>query len=221
MLGILRVSRILSARSAWTGLVGEGRSGDHKHRHHGGRQSVGDLLHAKPHPLSLIPTCLYVAGARADYDKTARSENAIPTKLTEFTACWTRNGRYAGTSRVRRILLPLTSLKSARSGAVDLSPASAQNLASVGRERGARADALFRCFDRTTRRSHDRQPHGYGHSTASPTATATATASPTATATALPRSGGPPLVLPVTLAASLALMASGVGALVLLRRRVS
>ena len=57
--------------------------------------------------------------------------------------------------------------------------------------------------------------------TASPMATATATASPTATATALPRSGGPPLVLPVTLAASLTLIASGVGALALLRRRVS
>jgi hypothetical protein len=57
--------------------------------------------------------------------------------------------------------------------------------------------------------------------TASPTATATATASPTATATALPRSGGPPLVLPVTLAASLALIATGVGALVLMQRRVS
>lgn len=55
--------------------------------------------------------------------------------------------------------------------------------------------------------------------TASPTATATA--SPTATATALPRSGGPPLVLPVTLVASLALLASGVGSLLLLRRHVS
>jgi hypothetical protein len=53
--------------------------------------------------------------------------------------------------------------------------------------------------------------------TASPTATATA--SPTATA--LPKSGGSPLVLPLTLAASVALMASGVGALGLLRRRVS
>ena len=55
--------------------------------------------------------------------------------------------------------------------------------------------------------------------TASPTATATA--SPTATATALPTSGGSPLVLPVTLVASLTLMASGVGGLWLLRRRVS
>ena len=59
--------------------------------------------------------------------------------------------------------------------------------------------------------------------TASPTATATASASPTATATAtaLPRSGGPPLAPALTLAASLALIASGVGALALLRRRVS
>ena len=47
------------------------------------------------------------------------------------------------------------------------------------------------------------------------------TASPTGTATALPKSGGSPLVLPLTLAASVALMASGVGALGLLRRRVS
>jgi hypothetical protein len=61
--------------------------------------------------------------------------------------------------------------------------------------------------------------HLGGGMTASPTATATA--SPTATATALPKSGGPPLVGSVTLAASLTLMASGVGALVLLRRRVS
>jgi hypothetical protein len=53
--------------------------------------------------------------------------------------------------------------------------------------------------------------------------TSTASASPTATATAtaLPKSGGPSLVGPITLAASLALMASGVGALALLRRSVS
>jgi hypothetical protein len=59
-------------------------------------------------------------------------------------------------------------------------------------------------------------------STATSTSTSTATASPTATATAtaLPRSGGPSL-LPITLAASLALVASGVGALALLRRSVS
>ncbi len=61
--------------------------------------------------------------------------------------------------------------------------------------------------------------------TATPTATATATAAPTATATASPtalvRTGGPPLVGPVTLVASLTLLASGVGALVLLRRGVS
>jgi hypothetical protein len=66
-------------------------------------------------------------------------------------------------------------------------------------------------------------------STASPTATATATASPTASATAsatatasvLPKSGGPPLVGTVTLLASLALISSGVGALLLMRRSVS
>ena len=64
-------------------------------------------------------------------------------------------------------------------------------------------------------------PAATATATASPTVTATATASPTTTATAsptatvtataLPPSGGPPLMLPVTLAASLALMASGVG----------
>jgi hypothetical protein len=68
-------------------------------------------------------------------------------------------------------------------------------------------------------------------STASPTATATATATTTATATAmstatatasvLPKSGGPPLVGTVTLLASLALISSGVGALLLMRRSVS
>jgi carbohydrate-binding DOMON domain-containing protein len=57
--------------------------------------------------------------------------------------------------------------------------------------------------------------------TATATPTATATASPTATATALPRTGGPPLVGPVTLVATLTLLASGVGALVLLRRAAS
>src|SRR5215207_5087711 len=53
---------------------------------------------------------------------------------------------------------------------------------------------------------------------ASASATASATASPTATATALPTTGGPPLVGPVTWVATLTLMASGVGALMLLRR---
>jgi hypothetical protein len=63
--------------------------------------------------------------------------------------------------------------------------------------------------------------------TASPTATATATAtaSPTATATAtataLPTTSGPPLVGPVTWVATLTLIASGVGALVLVRRGIS
>ncbi len=70
-------------------------------------------------------------------------------------------------------------------------------------------------------------PTATATATASPTATATATptatatASPTATATALPRTGGPLLVGPVTLVATLTLIASGVGALVLLRREVS
>ena len=64
--------------------------------------------------------------------------------------------------------------------------------------------------------------------TSSPTATATATASPTSTATAsptataattaLPKSGGPLPVLPLTLIASLALIGSGITALVLLQR---
>ena len=51
-----------------------------------------------------------------------------------------------------------------------------------------------------------------------PVPTSTATATTTATITALPKNGGPELMLPVTLVASLALIASGVGALVLLRR---
>jgi hypothetical protein len=55
---------------------------------------------------------------------------------------------------------------------------------------------------------------------ASATASATATASPTATATAspLPSTGGPELMLPVTLVATLLLMGSGFGALALVRR---
>jgi hypothetical protein len=44
------------------------------------------------------------------------------------------------------------------------------------------------------------------------------TTTATATITALPKNGGPELMLPVTLVASLALIASGVGASVLLRR---
>jgi hypothetical protein len=63
-------------------------------------------------------------------------------------------------------------------------------------------------------------------SMASPTASsmasasATATASPSATATAspLPSTGGPELVLPVTLVATLVLIGSGFGALALVRR---
>jgi len=55
---------------------------------------------------------------------------------------------------------------------------------------------------------------GTGHCHDGPVPTSTATA----TITALPKNGGPELMLPVTLGASLALIASGVGALVLLRR---
>src|SRR5215217_5951514 len=54
--------------------------------------------------------------------------------------------------------------------------------------------------------------------TATATATASATASPTATASALPTTGGPPLVGPLTWVATLTLIASGVGSLLLLRR---
>src|SRR5215213_9386370 len=59
-----------------------------------------------------------------------------------------------------------------------------------------------------------------GGMNASATATASATASPTATATAspLPTTGGPPLVGPLTWVATLTLIASGVGALMLVRR---
>jgi hypothetical protein len=55
--------------------------------------------------------------------------------------------------------------------------------------------------------------------TATASASATATASPTATATAsaLPSTGGPELMLPVTLVATLALIGSGFGALALVR----
>src|SRR5215213_6048425 len=60
-------------------------------------------------------------------------------------------------------------------------------------------------------------PTATASATASPTATASATASPTATASALPTTGGPPLVGPLTWVATLTLIASGVGALVLVR----
>src|SRR5215204_1760242 len=73
------------------------------------------------------------------------------------------------------------------------------------------------------------QTYGDGGMSASPMATASATASPSATATAtatatasaLPTTGGPPLVGPLTWVATLTLVASGVGAMVLLRRGVS
>src|SRR5215212_5796870 len=65
-------------------------------------------------------------------------------------------------------------------------------------------------------------PTATASATASPTATATATASATASATAtaspLPTTGGPPLVGPLTWVATLTLIGSGVGALMLLRR---
>ena len=67
-------------------------------------------------------------------------------------------------------------------------------------------------------------PTATASATASPTASATATAtasataSATATASALPTTGGPPLGGPVTLVATLTLIASGFGALVLVRR---
>jgi hypothetical protein len=76
-------------------------------------------------------------------------------------------------------------------------------------------------------------PTATASATASPTASATATASPTASATAtatasatasatataspLPTTGGPPLGGPLTWVATLTLIGSGVGALVLLR----
>jgi hypothetical protein len=60
-------------------------------------------------------------------------------------------------------------------------------------------------------------PTATASATASPTATASATASPTATASALPTTGGPPLVGPLTWVATLTLIGSGAGALVLLR----
>src|SRR5215212_7323693 len=54
--------------------------------------------------------------------------------------------------------------------------------------------------------------------TASPTAIATASASASATASPLPSTGGPELMLPVTLVATLVLIGSGFGALALVRR---
>jgi hypothetical protein len=79
----------------------------------------------------------------------------------------------------------------------------------------------------TARAAAAASPTATASATASPTATATATAtasataSPTATASPLPTTGGPPLVGPLTWVATLTLIASGVGALVLLRRGVS
>ena len=66
-------------------------------------------------------------------------------------------------------------------------------------------------------------PTATASATASPSATATAsaTASATATASALPTTGGPPLGELVSLVATLTLIGSGVGALVLVRRGVS
>ena len=64
-------------------------------------------------------------------------------------------------------------------------------------------------------------PTATATATATASATAAATASATATASALPTTGGPPLVGPLTWVATLALIASGFGALVLVRRGVS
>ncbi len=58
-------------------------------------------------------------------------------------------------------------------------------------------------------------------STASATASPTASPSATASASPLPTSGGPSLVWPLTLVAAVALVGSGVAALVLLRRGLS
>jgi hypothetical protein len=57
--------------------------------------------------------------------------------------------------------------------------------------------------------------------TVSPTASATASPSATASVSPLPTSGGPSLVWPLTLVAALALVVSGMAALVLLRRGLS
>src|SRR5215217_5429008 len=72
-------------------------------------------------------------------------------------------------------------------------------------------------------RGMNASPMATASATASPSASASATASPsaTATATALPTTGGPPLVGPLTWVATLTLIGSGVGAMVLLRRGVS
>ncbi len=64
-------------------------------------------------------------------------------------------------------------------------------------------------------------PTATAAATASPTSTATASPTATATATALPKSGGPLPVVTLTLIASLALIGSGVAALVLLRRSLA
>jgi len=53
---------------------------------------------------------------------------------------------------------------------------------------------------------------------ASATATASSTATASATASPLPSTGGPELMLPVTLVATLVLIGSGFGALALVRR---
>src|SRR5829696_6806116 len=60
-------------------------------------------------------------------------------------------------------------------------------------------------------------PTATASATASPTASATATASASATASALPTTGGPLLGGPLTWVATLTLIGSGVGALMLLR----
>ncbi len=112
-----------------------------------------------------------------------------------------------------------------------------EGLACVRRERSANSAARLCGFSaklwENSGGAMNASPTASASATASPTASATATASPTATATAgatasatasatakaspLPTTGGPPLVGPVTLVATLTLIGSGVGALVLLR----
>jgi hypothetical protein len=61
-------------------------------------------------------------------------------------------------------------------------------------------------------------PTASATASASATATASSTATASATASPLPSTGGPELMLPVTLVATLVLIGSGFGALALVRR---
>ena len=83
--------------------------------------------------------------------------------------------------------------------------------------------ALAQNYGKNSGGGMNASPTATASATASPTASATATAtasataSATATASPLPTTGGPPLVGPLTWVATLTLIGSGVGALVLLR----